>query len=263
MWGACSKACGEVPRRMDEGGVGGRTLEESAVSAAPTRWFWCKCRQQHQSIHSAHTGWPSPRGICLLSLKKASEMIVWAGQPRCGLTEFQGRLCGPGSHRHREGSQVPRSAIRKLNSEPTPGSFGVVLLNPGTRLPSALVCSFPEKSSGARGRPTAAGSEEQDTGKRERKPQQAHACVSASLDPYRVCVLLKSNSGLHGDVKQTRRDCWGEGVIAGGKAAGCVRGRDGGRKPPLTPPRCHALHTQELLSSSRPNREVYAVRLRV
>lgn len=157
---------------------------------------------------------------------------MWAGQPRCGLTEVQGRLCGPGSHRRHEGSQVPRPAVRKLNSEPTPGSFGVVLLNPGTRLPSALVCSFPEKSSGARGRPTAAGSEEQDTGKRERKPQQAHACVSASLDPYRVCVLLKSNSGLHGDVKQTRRDCWGEGVIAGGKAAGRVRGRDGGRKPP-------------------------------
>lgn len=188
---------------------------------------------------------------------------MWAGQPHCGLTEVQGRLCGPGSHRRHEGSQVPRPAVRKLNLEPTPGSFGVVLLNPGTRLPSALVCSFPEKSSGARGRPTAAGSEEQDTGKRERKPQQAHACVSASLDPYRVCVLLKSNSGLHGDVKQTRRDCLGGGSHSRWKGSRTRQGKRRRKEAPPTPPRCHALHTQELLSSSRPNREVYAVRLRV
>lgn len=35
VWGACAEACGEVPCRMDEGGVGGRTLEESAVSGPP------------------------------------------------------------------------------------------------------------------------------------------------------------------------------------------------------------------------------------
>lgn len=60
VWGACAEACGEVPHRMDEGGVEGRTLEESAVSGAPTRWFWFKRWPQHQSVHSALTGWPSP-----------------------------------------------------------------------------------------------------------------------------------------------------------------------------------------------------------
>lgn len=116
-----------------------------------------------------------PRSICLPSLKKASEMIVWAGQPHCGLTMFEGHLRGLGCRQHHEGSQVPLPAIRNLNSEPTPGSFRVVLLNPGTRPPSALVCSFPEKSSGARGRPIAVGSEEQDVGEGERKPQQARS----------------------------------------------------------------------------------------
>ena len=100
---------------------------------------------------------------------------MWAGQPHCGLTMFEGHLRGLGCRQHHEGSQVPLPAIRNLNSEPTPGSFRVVLLNPGTRPPSALVCSFPEKSSGARGRPIAVGSEEQDVGEGERKPQQARS----------------------------------------------------------------------------------------
>lgn len=85
------------------------------------------------------------------SLKKASEMTVWAGQLCCGLTMPQGHLRGPDCHQRRERNQVPLPAIRKLNSEPTPGSFGAVLQNPGTCLLSARVCFFPEKSSGARG----------------------------------------------------------------------------------------------------------------
>ena len=179
--GAYAEDCGEVPRQMDEGGVWGRTLQESVVSGTPTRWFWFKCRPQQQSVHSAFTGWPSPQSICLPSLKKASEMILWAGQPRCGLTVFQGRLRGPGCHWRREGSQMPLPAVRKLNLEPTPGSFRVVLQNLGTRLPSPLVCSSPEKSSRAQGRPIVAGSEEQDAGEGERKPQQARG-TQASPD---------------------------------------------------------------------------------
>ena len=53
--------------------------------------------------------------------------------------------------------------------------------------------------------------------------------------------------------KHIERDCCGEGATASGKAAGCVRGRDGGRKPPLTPPRRRALHTQDLfILTSKP-----------
>lgn len=53
--------------------------------------------------------------------------------------------------------------------------------------------------------------------------------------------------------KHIERDCCGEGATTSGKAAGCVRGRDGGRKPPLTPPRRRALHTQDLfILTSKP-----------
>lgn len=78
------------------------------------------------------------------SLKKASEMTMWARQQCCGLMVLQGHLRGPGCHRRRERNQVPLPALRKLNSEPTPGSFGAILQNPGTRLLSARVCFFRE-----------------------------------------------------------------------------------------------------------------------
>ena len=48
--------------------------------------------------------------------------------------------------------------------------------------------------------------------------------------------------------KQTQRDCCREGVTAGGKAAGHVRGRDGGRKPPSdTSQAPRVAHTRSLV----------------
>lgn len=104
-------------------------------------------------------------------------MIVWAGQPRCGLTEFQGRLCGPGSHVGTARKPGARSAIRKLNSEPTPGSFGVVLLNPGNPVCLPLWSALSLRSllgpgeglQGQRGR----------TRERERENHSGHTPVSA------------------------------------------------------------------------------------